>query len=97
MDRVVAIIPARIEHALASKCIDRVIVSTDSARYRDIALQYGAEVPDKETLDKLQYTKTDIFKGKSVADIGCGAGAFLVFLKGVAMNLVAIEPSRLVP
>lgn len=30
---------------LRSKLIDRVIVSTDSAEYKDIALSYGAEVP----------------------------------------------------
>ena len=34
-----------IEHRLASEKINRVIVSTDSSRYADIALQYGAEVP----------------------------------------------------
>lgn len=34
-----------IEHALACKSIDRVIVSTDSPLYKEIAEQYGAEVP----------------------------------------------------
>ncbi|MEK3873943.1 MULTISPECIES: acylneuraminate cytidylyltransferase family protein [unclassified Paenibacillus] len=34
-----------IEHALASKSINRVIVSTDSEEYAEIARQYGAEVP----------------------------------------------------
>ncbi len=34
-----------IEHALKSKTINRVIVSTDSQKYADIALKYGAEVP----------------------------------------------------
>lgn len=34
-----------IEHALASKLIDRVFVSTDSPVYQEIALQYGAEAP----------------------------------------------------
>jgi CMP-N-acetylneuraminic acid synthetase len=34
-----------IKHALASKKIDRVIVSTDSENYAKIAKQYGAEVP----------------------------------------------------
>ncbi len=49
---------------------------------------------DRETLDKLQYTGTTIFRDRTVADIGCGAGAFLDFLKGVAKNIVAIEPSE---
>lgn len=34
-----------IEHAKASRLINRVIVSTDSERYADIAREYGAEVP----------------------------------------------------
>lgn len=34
-----------IEHALQAKCIDRVIVSTDSEEYAAIAKEYGAEVP----------------------------------------------------
>lgn len=34
-----------IEHAIKAKCIDRVIVSTDSEKYADIAKEYGAEVP----------------------------------------------------
>ena len=34
-----------IEHALQSSYINRVIVSTDSEQYRQVALQYGAEAP----------------------------------------------------
>ncbi len=34
-----------IEHALNTPSIDRVIVSTDSKKYAEIAKQYGAEVP----------------------------------------------------
>lgn len=34
-----------ISHALQAGCIDRVIVSTDSAKYAEIAKKYGAEVP----------------------------------------------------
>lgn len=48
---------------------------------------------DRETLEKFKYTGTDIFRHKVVADIGCGAGAFLDFLKGVASEVIAIEPS----
>lgn len=48
---------------------------------------------DKETLDKFKYTGTDIFRNRVVADVGCGAGAFLDFLKGVASEVIAIEPS----
>lgn len=34
-----------IEHALQAKCIDRVIVSTDSEEYSRISRKYGAEIP----------------------------------------------------
>ncbi len=34
-----------IEHALASKYVNRVIVSTDSDKYRQLALSFGAEAP----------------------------------------------------
>lgn len=45
-----------IEHGLASQKINRVIVSTDSERYADIARQYGAEVP---FLRPAEYAKDD--------------------------------------
>ena len=49
---------------------------------------------DKESLDKFTYTGTSIFRGKTVVDIGCGCGAFLDYIKGVAKEVVAIEPSE---
>lgn len=49
---------------------------------------------DKETYDKFTYTGTTIFRNKTIADIGCGAGAFLDFLKGVAADIIAVEPSQ---
>lgn len=50
---------------------------------------------DKEALDKFLYTGTTIFRNKTVADIGCGCGAFLDFLKGVASSVIAVEPSEI--
>lgn len=50
---------------------------------------------DKEVLEKLQYTGTDIYRDARVADIGCGGGSFLDFLNGVADEIIAIEPSKL--
>lgn len=49
---------------------------------------------DKDNLDKFQYTGTDIFRGKVVADVGCGCGAFLDFVKGAAAKVIAVEPSE---
>ena len=48
---------------------------------------------DKEVLEKLQYTGTDIYRDKIVADIGCGGGSFLDFISGVAGEIISIEPS----
>lgn len=49
---------------------------------------------DKESMDKFTYTGTTIFRNKIVADIGCGCGAFLDYISGVANKIVAIEPSE---
>lgn len=49
---------------------------------------------DFESLDKFQYTGTDVYRNRTVADIGCGCGAFLDFIKGVAKECVAVEPSQ---
>ena len=71
----------------------------ESSEYRD-SLEGSSEADifyklhDKETLNKFLYTGTDIFRHKVVAYIGCGCGAFLDFLKGVASEIVAVEPSE---
>jgi len=71
-----------------------------SPQYRD-SMNEGSDVEvfyrnhDRETMDKFHYTGTEIFRNKTVADIGCGGGAFLDFLKGVAKKIVAIEPSEI--
>lgn len=71
----------------------------ESAEYRNsIEGSAAAEVfyknHDMETFEKFQYTGTTIFRNKIVADIGCGCGAFLDYLKGVASSVIAIEPSE---
>ena len=49
-----------IQHAQASKMINRVIVSTDSIEYKSIAEQYGAEVPFLRPKDISGDTNLDI-------------------------------------
>lgn len=49
-----------IEHARASKLINRVIVSTDSAEYAQIARQYGAETPFLRPAEISQDHSTDL-------------------------------------
>lgn len=48
---------------------------------------------DSEVLPKLKFTGTGIFRNKIVADIGCGGGSFLDFVKGSAKETIAVEPS----
>lgn len=49
-----------IEHALQAKCIDRVIVSTDSEEYAKIAKKYGAETPFIRPAELAADTSLDI-------------------------------------
>ena len=48
---------------------------------------------DREVLEKLNYTGTDIFRNKIVADIGCAGGSFLDFVSGAADKVIGIEPT----
>jgi len=52
-----------------------------------------ASLHDKEVLDKLLITGTDIFRDRTVADIGCGGGSFLDFVAGAASQVLGIEPT----
>lgn len=49
---------------------------------------------DHESMDKFKYTGTTVFRNKTILDLGCGCGAFLDFIKGVAAEVVAVEPSE---
>lgn len=83
---------------------DKVIENLDqyyqSVEYRE-SLEGDSDIDkfyqrhDFENADKLKYTGVTVFRNKVVADIGCGGGAFLDYVKGVAREIVAIEPSEL--
>lgn len=70
----------------------------ESTQYRN-SLEGNSDIEefyrlhDKETMAKFTYTGTERFRNRVVADIGCGGGAFLDFLSGVAKEIVAVEPS----
>lgn len=49
-----------IEHAIKTECINRVIVSTDSEKYADIAKKYGAEIPFIRPAEYASDTSLDI-------------------------------------
>ena len=50
---------------------------------------------DSQVLDKLNGTGTDIFRQKTVADIGCAGGCFLDFVSNVAKHTIGVEPSAI--
>lgn len=49
---------------------------------------------DKEQSLKLSLVGLDNLRGKAVADVGCGAGAFLDVAGGAAARTVAVEPMK---
>ena len=49
-----------VEHALRARNVDRVLVSTDSPRYRELALAAGAEVPFLRPAELAQDLSTDL-------------------------------------
>ena len=49
-----------VEHAIKAECIDRVIVSTDSEKYAEIAKKYGAEIPFIRPAEYAADTSLDI-------------------------------------
>ena len=58
----------------------------------DIASYYEAH--DHEQATKLSTVGVHALRGKVVADIGCGAGAFLDVIRGVASRVIAVEPMQ---
>lgn len=48
---------------------------------------------DREQFDKLVHVRDVFTRGAAVADVGCAAGAFLDFVRGVAGRTIAIEPA----
>lgn len=69
-----------------------------SREYRD-KMENSADVSsyhrfhDREVLEKLEYTGTELFRNAKVADLGCGGGSFLDFISGAADEIIAVEPS----
>lgn len=49
---------------------------------------------DASTLMKLEWTGTARFRDKVVMDVGCAGGMFLDYVKGIAKETIAVEPSE---
>ncbi len=70
-----------------------------SGEYRDDLSQGNAvedyfKVNDNDQPGRLNLIGMNELRGKSVADIGCGAGPFLDLVKGVAGKTIAVEPNH---
>ncbi|MCL1986615.1 MAG: class I SAM-dependent methyltransferase, partial [Firmicutes bacterium] len=49
---------------------------------------------DYRVLEKMNITKTEIFRNKIFMDIGCGGGGYADFINGVAAKVILIEPNK---
>lgn len=70
-----------------------------SGEYRDDLSQGNAvdeyfRLTDNDQPHKLDLIGMHQLRGKSVADIGCGAGPFLDLVKGFASQTIAVEPNQ---
>lgn len=52
-------------------------------------------VNDELTLMKLEWTGTARFRDKVVMDVGCAGGIFLDYVRGIAKETIAVEPSAI--
>lgn len=72
----------------------------ESKNYRD-SLEGTTDIKDFykmhdiENAEKFRYIGIDGLRGKKVADVGCGGGAFLDYLYSVVDEIIAIEPSQI--
>jgi SAM-dependent methyltransferase len=48
---------------------------------------------DAEIIDKLKLTGTSIYRCKVFMDIGCGGGGYADFIRGVAKEVILVEPT----
>lgn len=72
-------------------------VDYDSSSYRDdyndtADIENYIELHDSEQSPRIERIGIEKFRNKTVLDYGCGGGAFLDLIKGVAIHTIAIEP-----
>lgn len=64
----------------------RTLIQTNSNKETYYANQ------DKEQLDNIEVIGFENLRGKTIADVGCGAGSFLDVVRGFTKEQIAIEP-----
>lgn len=74
-------------------------IDYESSEYRELVEGSGSvedfyRLHDGEQADKLRIVGTLELREKTIADVGCGAGAFLDLVKGFSAATLAIEPAR---
>ena len=72
-------------------------VDYDSAAYREeyndsSDIDTYIELHDSEQAPRIKRIGIEKFQNKTVLDYGCGGGAFLDLIKGIANHTIAIEP-----
>ena len=72
-------------------------VDYDSAAYREeyndsSGIETYIELHDSEQAPRIERIGIEKFRNKTVLDYGCGGGAFLDLVKGIANHTIAIEP-----
>lgn len=58
------------------------------------SLEEYCRLHDAAVLAKLSYTGTEVYRNKRFLEVGCGGGGFSDFIRGVAKNIVLIEPTE---
>lgn len=74
-------------------------VNYDTDEYRSLVQdkfneEHYYKEHDKEQLYNLEVLDNENVRGKVVADIGCAAGAFLDNVRGLASDVIAVEPFK---